>query len=80
VTSTSYRHGRCVQLRSLTARRRAELPNPLNAEDTKILAGECVITGNGLTGVVDAGTATPIPSHVPPPHQTKGKRPRPIRR
>jgi phospholipase C len=56
-----------------------KLPKPLNAEAAKILAGECVITGNGLTGVVDAGTATPVPSHVPPPHQTKGKRPRPIR-
>jgi phospholipase C len=56
------------------------LPKPLDAQGAKVLAGECVITGSGPLGVVDAATVTPVPSHVPPPKQAKGHRRRPIRK
>jgi phospholipase C len=54
------------------------LPNPLDAQGAKVLAAECVVTGNGPLGVEDKGTPTPVPAHVPPPHQVKGKRHAPI--
>jgi phospholipase C len=52
----------------------------LSAEDAKILTAECVVTGNGPTGVEDKGTPTPVPHHVPPPHQPHKKPRRPIER
>jgi phospholipase C len=54
------------------------MPNPLDAQGATTLAAECVITGNGPTGVVDAGTPTPVPDHVPPPRQQSKKPRRPI--
>jgi phospholipase C len=55
------------------------LPNPLNLEHAKILAGECVVTGSGPLGVEDLGKATPIPHHIPAPHQPKRNRKAPIK-
>jgi phospholipase C len=52
----------------------------LSVEQGEILAGECVITGNGPLGVVDKGTPTPVPAKVSRPVQPKGHRPRPIHR
>jgi phospholipase C len=54
------------------------MPNPLNAQGAEILAGECIITGNGPTGVADAGTPTPVPAHVPAPKQPTKKPRRPV--
>jgi phospholipase C len=50
----------------------------LTAGQVEIIVGECAF--NGPTGVVDKGTPTPVPAHVPRPRQLKGKPRRPIRR
>jgi phospholipase C len=55
------------------------LPKPLDAEHTKILAAECIVTGSGPTGVVDAAKVTPVPAQVPAPKQARGRPRRPIR-
>jgi phospholipase C len=52
------------------------LPKVPTNEDIQIIGQECAF--NGPTGVGDAGTPTPVPSHVPPPHQAKVKPRRPI--
>jgi phospholipase C len=56
-----------------------KLPS-LTTKDAAILAGECVITGNGVLGVEDLGTSTPVPAEVSRPHQAKGRSRRPIHR
>jgi phospholipase C len=52
----------------------------LDANEATILAGECLITGQGVLGVEDLGQPSPVPAKVSRPHQPKGHRPRPVHR
>jgi phospholipase C len=52
------------------------LPNPLNVDARRIVAGECLVSPGGSR--YDDAAATPVPNRVVMPHQSIGRKRKPV--